>query len=101
MGFFNDFSAIGKIYNKLKTIEGDLIEMQKCIQSPDIRQEFESASSSGVRHLQELQMLVDQAGSSVKCANFQFAGQNKPIVNHMISIGEYMKALMEEYTFRR
>ena len=40
MGFFRNFSTIGKIYDKLKDIERDLTEMQKCLYFPYLRSGF-------------------------------------------------------------
>ena len=99
MGFFSSFSSIGKIYDKLKVIERDLADMQECLQNPYRRSGFNSASSQGLQHLKELMALVNNSGNTVQCADFEFAGQKRPIANHVYAIFEYMKQMMAEYTF--
>lgn len=101
MGFFSNFSTIGKIYDKLKVIENDLTQMQECLQNTYLRSGFNAASSQGMQHLKELISIVDNAGDTVMRADFDFAGQKKPITHHIYAISEYMKQMMAQYTFNR
>ena len=99
MGFFSSFSATGKIYGKLKLIEIDLTNMQRCLQTPSLRSGFNQASMNGFQHLKELSMLVENSDDTVQRADFEFAGQKRSIEYHLLAISEYMKQMMTEYTF--
>ncbi len=101
MGFFSGYGTIGKIYSKLNVIERDLMEMRKCLDNPSLRYNFNSVSSNGLSHLKELMYMVADSNSTVKSADFEFAGRKMPIENHLFMISEYMKQLMIEYTFNK
>ncbi|MDE6258479.1 MAG: hypothetical protein K2M53_08885 [Muribaculaceae bacterium] len=98
MGFFSSFSCIGKIYGKLRLIETDLTEMQRCLQTSYLRAGFNRAYMLGVQHLKELSKLVENSDDSVQCADFEFAGRKRPIAQHIFVISEYMKQMVVEYT---
>lgn len=97
MGFFNNYNTIGKIYKTLNLLENDLTTMQRelCFHSPSIN--FEQASTDGMKHLKDLINLANNAGSTVLCANFEFAGQKRRILDIIYSITEYMEKMMNEY----
>lgn len=101
MGFFSGYGTIGKIYSKLNVIERDLIEMRKSLDNPGQRYRFNSVSSSGLVHLKELMAIVADSNSTVKSADFEFAGRKMPIEEHLFNISEYMKQMMMEYTYNR
>ncbi len=101
MGFFSGFGTIGKIYSKLNVIERDLIEMRKCLDNTSLRSNFNSVSSNGLAHLKELMAIVADSNSTVRNADFEFAGRKLPIEQHLFMISEYMKQMMMEYTFNR
>lgn len=101
MGFFSGYGTIGKIYSKLNVIERDLIEMRKCLDNPSQRYNFNSVSSNGLAHLKELMAMVADSNSTVKSADFEFAGRKMPIEDHLFMISEYMKQMMMEFTFNR
>lgn len=101
MGFFSGFGTIGKIYSKLNVIERDLMEMRRCLDNPSLRYNFNSVSSNGLSHLKELMATVADSNSTVKSADFEFAGRKMPIEDHLFMISEYMKQMMMEYTFNR
>lgn len=98
MGFFSGYGTIGKIYSRLKVIESDLMEMRKCLDNPSQRYRFDSASSSGLAHVQELMTIVDNSNSTVQSADFEFAGRKLPIRMHLLMIAEYIKQMLTEYT---
>lgn len=75
--------------------------MRRCLDNPGLRYNFNSASSSGLSHLKELTAIVEDSNSTVKSADFEFAGRKMPIEDHLFMISEYMKQMMMEYTFNR
>ncbi len=101
MGFFSGFNTIGKIYSKLSVIERDLMEMRKSLDNPSQRYKFDSVSSEGIAHLQELMKLVEGSNSTVQSADFEFAGKKLPIRAHLLMIAEYIKQMLTEYSHLR
>lgn len=97
MGFFSNYSTIGKIYKTLNLLENDLTIMQRelCFRAPSV--DFVQASTDGMSHLRDLINLANNGGSTVQCANFEFAGQKRRIFDIIYSITEYMKSMMSEY----
>lgn len=55
------------------------------------------ASVQSLKHFKELLTLVENSDDSVQRADFEFAGQKKPIAHHLFAISEYMKQMNTEY----
>lgn len=79
MGFFGSFNTIGKIYSHLRKIEPMLNELMVGQRAMYNRDYTNILASNILNELAEVRRIVESAGNTVKCADFQFMGSNKSI----------------------
>jgi len=79
MGIFGSFNAISKIYSHLRKIEpmfNELMVGQQAISSRDYNNLL---ATKILTELNEVKRIVESAGNTVKCADYQFMGSKKSI----------------------
>lgn len=90
MGFLSDMRSINKIYNKLKSIESDMINIEKCNQGILNFRMLAPAFSRITKNLEELSEIVSKSSPTVLNADFQFCGLKRPIRVHIFNITQWV-----------
>lgn len=79
MGFFSSFNTIGKIYSHLRKIEPMFNEIIGGQRAMTDRTYCNYLAQNIMTELNEIRRIVESAGNTVKCADFQFMGSTKSI----------------------
>ena len=94
MGFFGNMRSINKIYKLLEEIEPLLASLSDMAQSSSQDRQLMVTLSGTIRVLlNELVSIVNDAGNTVKCADFQFMGGKYRIDYIIAAISEIIGAV--------
>lgn len=89
MGFFGNMKSINRIYGLLQEIEPLMASLAEISQSNSTDKQMAIALAGKIRgYLNELISIVQDAGNTVKCADFQFMGRKYRIEYIIAAITE-------------
>ncbi len=86
MGIFGSFNAIGKIYGHLREIEPMFNDIMVNPRASTDRSYCNSLAKRIITELDAIKRIVESAGNTVKCADFQFMGSKKSIYQIMADV---------------
>lgn len=98
MEIFGNFNAIGKIYSHLRKIEPMFNELMIGQRAMYNRDHTNILASNILNELAEVRRIVESAGNTVKCADFQFMGSTKSIY-HILADTEMLVDMAKNRPF--